>query len=293
MAFAGGFDYANPNPHIFPRFRTVAAESWDVGVNVNWNFFDFGRAKSQAAEAAAVVTATRERIAEFDSRRVRGCPAAAARSRFEPGRWSAPRPTRSRSAAEARRVVTDRFAAGVATSTDVLVAQVAAARIELARTRALAGVRLAEARLERALGRSHERPRSATGLAIDVRGLAAASDRSWRSNDLSFSVKQGEIFGFLGANGAGKSTTIRMLCGLLKPTTGTALVGGIDVEPRSRRREAQHRLHVAEVLALRSADRRSEHPRSSAASTALPAIASRRGARSCSRWPASRAARTR
>ena len=42
-------------------------------------------------------------------------------------------------------------------------------------------------------------------------------------------MKQGEIFGFLGANGAGKSTTIRMLCGLLKPTSGTALVGGIDV----------------------------------------------------------------
>src|SRR5205085_395696 len=48
-------------------------------------------------------------------------------------------------------------------------------------------------------------------------------------DNLSFSVKQGEIFGFLGANGAGKSTTIRMLCGLLKPTNGTALVGGVDV----------------------------------------------------------------
>jgi ABC-2 type transport system ATP-binding protein len=48
-------------------------------------------------------------------------------------------------------------------------------------------------------------------------------------DDLSFSVKQGEIFGFLGANGAGKSTTIRMLCGLLRPTNGTALVGGVDV----------------------------------------------------------------
>ena len=47
--------------------------------------------------------------------------------------------------------------------------------------------------------------------------------------DLSFSVKQGEIFGFLGANGAGKSTAIRMMCGLLKPTSGTALIGGIDV----------------------------------------------------------------
>jgi len=48
-------------------------------------------------------------------------------------------------------------------------------------------------------------------------------------DDVSFDVRQGEIFGFLGANGAGKSTTIRMLCGLLRPTSGTAIVGGIDV----------------------------------------------------------------
>ena len=46
---------------------------------------------------------------------------------------------------------------------------------------------------------------------------------------LSFEVGRGEIFGFLGSNGAGKSTTIRMLCGLLKPTSGTAQVDGIDV----------------------------------------------------------------
>jgi len=46
---------------------------------------------------------------------------------------------------------------------------------------------------------------------------------------LTFRVSPGEIFGFLGANGAGKSTTIRMLCGLLKPTSGTAVVGGLDV----------------------------------------------------------------
>jgi drug efflux transport system ATP-binding protein len=48
-------------------------------------------------------------------------------------------------------------------------------------------------------------------------------------DDVSFDVREGEIFGFLGANGAGKSTTIRMLCGLLRPTSGTAVVGGVDV----------------------------------------------------------------
>jgi ABC-2 type transport system ATP-binding protein len=65
--------------------------------------------------------------------------------------------------------------------------------------------------------------------AIDVRGLTRRFGDFVAVDDLSFSVKQGEIFGFLGANGAGKSTTIRMLCGLLKPTSGTALVGGVDV----------------------------------------------------------------
>jgi len=47
---------------------------------------------------------------------------------------------------------------------------------------------------------------------------------------ISFSVPRGEIFGFLGANGAGKSTTIRMLCGLLEPSAGRALVSGHDVQ---------------------------------------------------------------
>ena len=46
---------------------------------------------------------------------------------------------------------------------------------------------------------------------------------------VSFDVRKGEVFGVLGSNGAGKSTTIRMLCGLLKPTSGTARVGDVDV----------------------------------------------------------------
>ncbi len=48
-------------------------------------------------------------------------------------------------------------------------------------------------------------------------------------NEITFDVKKGEIFGFLGANGAGKSTAMRMLCGLLKPTSGIASVAGFDV----------------------------------------------------------------
>jgi ABC-2 type transport system ATP-binding protein len=48
-------------------------------------------------------------------------------------------------------------------------------------------------------------------------------------DDVSFTVRRGEVFGFLGSNGAGKSTTIRMLCGLLTPTSGRASVDGVDV----------------------------------------------------------------
>jgi ABC-2 type transport system ATP-binding protein len=48
-------------------------------------------------------------------------------------------------------------------------------------------------------------------------------------DNITFSVKAGEIFGFLGANGAGKTTAIRMLCGLLLPTSGKAEVAGFDV----------------------------------------------------------------
>ncbi|MBE0643604.1 MAG: ABC transporter ATP-binding protein [Bacteroidetes bacterium] len=54
-------------------------------------------------------------------------------------------------------------------------------------------------------------------------------------DDLSLSVQQGEIFGFLGANGAGKTTAIRMFCGLLTPTSGIARVAGFDVHTEARK----------------------------------------------------------
>ncbi len=65
--------------------------------------------------------------------------------------------------------------------------------------------------------------------ALDVQHLTRRFGDFIAVNDVSFQVAKGEVFGFLGANGAGKSTTIRMLCGLLRPTSGTALVGGINV----------------------------------------------------------------
>jgi ABC-2 type transport system ATP-binding protein len=65
--------------------------------------------------------------------------------------------------------------------------------------------------------------------AIEVRGLTKTFGAFTAVDNVSFEVKEGEVFGFLGANGAGKSTTIRMLCGLLEPSAGTATVGGYDI----------------------------------------------------------------
>ncbi len=57
-------------------------------------------------------------------------------------------------------------------------------------------------------------------------------------DDISFEVEQGEIFGFLGANGAGKTTAMRILCGLSKPTSGRGTVAGIDVAKNPERVKA-------------------------------------------------------
>lgn len=64
---------------------------------------------------------------------------------------------------------------------------------------------------------------------IEVNNLTKKFGNFISVDSVSFNVKQGEIFGFLGANGAGKSTTIRMLCGILEPTSGDANVSGFSV----------------------------------------------------------------
>ncbi len=66
-------------------------------------------------------------------------------------------------------------------------------------------------------------------LIIEVKDLTKKFGKFVAVDNINFNVKKGEIFGFLGANGAGKSTTIRMLCGLLDSTFGTAKVAGYDI----------------------------------------------------------------
>ncbi len=69
--------------------------------------------------------------------------------------------------------------------------------------------------------------------AITVENLTKRFGAFKAVDSISFAVGRGEIFGFLGANGAGKSTAMRMLCGLSLPTSGTAKVAGFDVATQS------------------------------------------------------------
>ena len=91
--------------------------------------------------------------------------------------------------------------------------------------------------------------------AIAVRHLTRTFGTFRAVDDVSFDVRRGEVFGFLGSNGAGKSTTIRMLCGLLKPTSGTAVIDGVDVsrDPESVKRRIGYmsqRFSLYELLSV-------------------------------------------
>lgn len=67
-------------------------------------------------------------------------------------------------------------------------------------------------------------------MAVLVENLSIRFGDFTAVDNISFSVKKGEIFGFLGANGAGKTTTIRMLCGLLTPSSGRAFIAGLNFD---------------------------------------------------------------
>ncbi len=76
--------------------------------------------------------------------------------------------------------------------------------------------------------------RSNVLYSIETKSLTKSFGDEIAVNDISLSVKDGEIFGFLGPNGAGKSTTIMILTTLLKPTSGQALISGFDVATNAK-----------------------------------------------------------
>ena len=150
LFIGGGYDFARPNPRIFPRADRWN-DSWDASVNLAWTLWDGGRRTAETAELVAAGRALSARITDFDrqvsfeieARRLEVASSLAAISAAEDG---------IAAAVEARRVLGERYRAGVATSTDVLDAEVAVLQAELDRTRTVAAARLAEARLTRAAG---------------------------------------------------------------------------------------------------------------------------------------------
>lgn len=151
VAFASGYDWARPNPRIFPR-QEKWEDSFDITLNVSWQLWDSGRAKADRAEAVANQAALTERRRDVETQiaadvRKSTLDLATSRAALAPARLAVT------AAQETRRVVNDRFEAGVATTLDVLDAQLAQMQAELERTRVLADIRLAEARLARVVGR--------------------------------------------------------------------------------------------------------------------------------------------
>ncbi len=151
LTAAGGYDVSRPNLKIFP-IQDRWMPSWDIGVNVRWSLFDGGRVRAETAEAAANRRAVDARLRDFDAGvevevRQRMSELRSATAAIEAADVGV------RSASEARRVIAERFSAGVATNMDVLDAQTALLQAELDLTRARASAELARARLHRALGR--------------------------------------------------------------------------------------------------------------------------------------------
>jgi outer membrane protein TolC len=151
IAITGGVDYARPNPRIFPRADRWD-DSWDAGVNVRWSLWDGGRTAANVAQAASGAEAARQRLAEFDTVlpvevRQRALEVDSDRAAITAADDAV------RAASEARRVVNERYLAGVIPQIEVLDAEFALLQAVLDRTRALANLRFAEARLTRAVGR--------------------------------------------------------------------------------------------------------------------------------------------
>ena len=109
-----------------------------------------------------------------------------------------------------------------------------------------------------------------TALAIDVHGLTKRFGRKVAVDHVDIAVPEGQVWGFLGPNGSGKTTTIRMLCGLLQPDAGEGTCLGYDVLTRIRQHQARGRLHDPALQLSGKISRSARISNSSRASTKFP-----------------------
>lgn len=150
VAGFGTVQPARPNQLFVPRSDQWQT-SWSLGVTVNWSVWDGGRARAEAAANSAEADATRRQVDDLDAGievevRQRLLDLDADREALAASSEAVT------AATEAHRVIAERFRAGVATSTDVLTAEVALLQTALDHTRLAAAARLDEARLLRAIG---------------------------------------------------------------------------------------------------------------------------------------------
>jgi ABC-2 type transport system ATP-binding protein len=103
---------------------------------------------------------------------------------------------------------------------------------------------------------------------IEVRGLTKKFGRMTAVQDVSFTAPTGRVTGFLGPNGSGKTTTLRMVLGLVRPTAGEALIGGVPYRGLTRPRRAVGAL--LEATGFHPGRRAREHLRVIAAAEGLP-----------------------
>jgi outer membrane protein len=151
LAVTGGYTYANPNRDIVPPTREWK-DTWDIGVGLAWSVFDGGKRAANEARARAEADAVRAQLRDLD----RGIRLEVTRRALELRTAAAQLAVAERSvdsAAESRRVAGNRYREGVIPSSELLDAEVAHERAVLARTQALATLRLAAAGLDRAVGR--------------------------------------------------------------------------------------------------------------------------------------------
>jgi ABC-2 type transport system ATP-binding protein len=104
---------------------------------------------------------------------------------------------------------------------------------------------------------------------IEVRGLTKAFGAAAAVTDLSFAVPAGQVTGFLGPNGSGKTTTLRMALGLVAPTAGQVLIGGVPYQRLARPRRSVGAL--LDTAGFHPGRRARDHLRVLAAGAGLPA----------------------